>query len=180
MTRAWRPTAPAWQDPRAPWYAFAGRARRNAAGPHGGAVPRASEVEAPGLDAYPLHPRERESDERNTLRTVLDRGPPTWSDRGLTPTPARSVAGRPAGGSRPLGARGRGPAGGGPRAGVLCGPPGGRARGPDGTAGPPRPAGSDCQHAHEPPPLLYAGPRSRAGQPRYRYLARTADAGEPV
>src|SRR5262249_4014336 len=35
-TRAWRPIAPAWQDPRAPWYAFARRARRDAAGPHGG------------------------------------------------------------------------------------------------------------------------------------------------
>jgi len=34
--RAWRPTAPAWQGPRAPWYAFAGRARRAAAGPHDG------------------------------------------------------------------------------------------------------------------------------------------------
>src|SRR4030095_13565254 len=35
-TRVWRPTAPAWQDPRAPWYAFARRARRDTAGPHGG------------------------------------------------------------------------------------------------------------------------------------------------
>ena|SRR4029453_4809130 len=31
--------------------------------------------------------------------------------------------------------------------------------------GSPRPAGSSCQHAHEPPPLLYAGPRGRTGQP---------------
>src|SRR6266700_6984020 len=68
--------------------------------------------EAPGLDAYPLHTREREDDERDTLRTVLDRGPPARSGRGLTPTPARSLAGRPAGGSRPVGARGMGPAGG--------------------------------------------------------------------
>jgi hypothetical protein len=31
--------------------------------------------------------------------------------------------------------------------------------------GPPRLAGSGRQHAHEPPPLLYSGPRSRTGQP---------------
>src|SRR5205823_6341459 len=124
--------------------------------------------------------REREGDARDTICTVLDRGPPARSGRGLTPTPARSVAGRPAGGSRPVGARGMGLAGGGPRARVLCGPPGGRARGAHGTAGPPRPAGSGRRHAHEPPPLLYAGPRGRTGQPRHRYLARTADAGEPV
>ena len=28
--------APVWQDPRAPWYALAWRARRDAAGPYGG------------------------------------------------------------------------------------------------------------------------------------------------
>src|SRR2546430_9884492 len=41
------PTAPAWQDPPAPWYAFAWRARRDAAGPHGGRRPRAAEVGSP-------------------------------------------------------------------------------------------------------------------------------------
>src|SRR5437667_1518364 len=32
--------------------------------------------------------------------------------------------------------------------------------------GPPRPAGSGRQHAPEPPPLLYPGPRGRTGQSR--------------
>src|SRR5215471_3452559 len=101
-----------------------------------------------------------EGDERDTIRTILCRGAPAWGGRGLTPTPAGSLAGRPAGGSGAVGTRGLGPAGGGPRAGVLCGPPGGRARGPDGTAGSPRPVGSGRQHAHELPPLLYSGPCS--------------------
>ena len=45
---------------------------------------------------------------RNTIRTILCRGPPAWGGRGLTATPAGSLARRPAGGSRPVGAWGRG------------------------------------------------------------------------
>jgi hypothetical protein len=66
--------APVWQDPRAPWYALACRARRDAAGPHGG-------HRASGLGGgRPLlawthdrgHTMEREGDERDPIRTVLD------------------------------------------------------------------------------------------------------------
>src|SRR5438132_4872686 len=50
--------------------------------------------------------------ERDTIRPILCRGPPAWGGGGLTPTPAGSLAGRPAGGSGAAGTRGRGPSGG--------------------------------------------------------------------
>src|SRR4029453_271304 len=85
-----------------------------------------------------MHTMEREGDERDTIRTVLDRGPPARRGGGLTPASAGSLARRPAGGSQPVGPRRGRPcrgrlrrgAGGGPRAVVYLQPAGNSNRPP--------------------------------------------------
>src|SRR4029453_2233181 len=52
----------------------------------------------------PMKGRHWEAYARDAIRTILRRGPPARGGRGLTPTPAGSLAGRPAGGSGAVGA----------------------------------------------------------------------------
>ena len=90
------------QDGRAPRFRTALRASWTA--PCGSTCrsgPRYGPIECLHLERY----------ERDTIRTILCRGPPAWGGCGLTPTPAGSLAGRPTGGSGAVGARGLGASG---------------------------------------------------------------------
>src|SRR4029450_9522095 len=58
-----------------------------------------------GPRSRPMECRHWEEYERDAIRTILRRGPPARGGRRLTPAPAGSLAGRPAGGRGAVGTR---------------------------------------------------------------------------